>query len=250
MNAIEQIVEVTGLPAGIQHQLSAWQRSGLAFASRSFKVTSANVQTFQVAAVSRGLGLGAGPTHALGAAWGLFAAIGVFNVSTQNIFRTDIQLKLEDPQTGEKVFFLWSLPFAITLSIEVGESLTFFFVRGGLPTPQVGGDFRLDDWTPFVAQNMDTGQIVPVGPLPSLIPSRWSAIALRRAAGIGLLLGPALIVAASIASAYHDLINLADPRPSAYEYELSGFHLQVGVMLFFYCGVVAIVAWGSARLRQ
>jgi hypothetical protein len=179
-----------------------------------------------------------------------FAALGVISQSTENIFRTDIQLKLEDPQTNEKVFFSWSLPFAITLSIEAGESLTFFFARGGLPTPQVARDFRLDEWTPFVAQNRDTGQIIPIGPLPGLNPSPWSALAFRRTAGKGILLGVGLVVAVSLASGFHDLMNLSDPRPSAYEYELSGFYIQVWIMLLFYSGVIAMVCRASSRLRQ
>jgi hypothetical protein len=70
--------------------------------------------------------------------------------------------------------------------------LTIYFVRGGLPVPRVQGDFRLDDWTPFVAKNMNTGQIIPMAPLPTLVPPKIGGvgcgIALLALGAVGLLM--------------------------------------------------------------
>jgi hypothetical protein len=40
--------------------------------------------------------------------------------------------------------------------------------KGGLQKPTSPGDFRIDDWLPFVAENADTGQLVPITGLPTL----------------------------------------------------------------------------------
>lgn len=81
-------------------------------------------------------------------------------------------MKLEDDIAGEKAFITCSLPFEITLSIDPGESICVYYAKEGFPVPKAGGDFYLADWTPFVAKNLDTGQIVPLGPLPTLLQGR------------------------------------------------------------------------------
>ena len=89
-----------------------------------------------------------------------------------NKFKTDIQLKVEDYATGGKDFLATTLPFELTLSIDSGDRVRLFFVRGGLARPY-GSDFRIEEWTVFLAQNFDTGQVFPVSPLPSFaIPKR------------------------------------------------------------------------------
>lgn len=181
------------LPPDIQHELTPLQGAGLAFATRQLKVDGVKVQTFQVGASSSGMMVVGGLGRSLGANWGAFGGLGTVNQNTINQFRTDIQLKLEDPGTGEKTFLQTSLPFEITLSIDPGETLTLYFARGGLAAPKVQGDFRLNDWTPFVAKNMSTGQLIPMAPLPSLAAQKIGGvgcgIALLIMGGVGLFAG-------------------------------------------------------------
>lgn len=108
-------VSIAELPPELSHSLSASQRDGLAYASRKMKVTSARVQSFQTGSRSKGNINLIGADRALGQYWGAFAATGTINQHTANEFRTDIQIKLEDP-SGERVFMNYSLPFAITLA--------------------------------------------------------------------------------------------------------------------------------------
>lgn len=181
------------LPADIQRELTPLQGAGLAFATRQLKVDGVKVQTFQVGASSSGMMVVGGLGRSLGANWGAFGGLGTVNQNTINQFRTDIQLRLEDPGNGEKTFLQTSLPFEITLSIEPGETLTLYFARGGLAAPKVQGDFRLNDWTPFVAKNMSTGQLIPMAPLPSLAAQKIGGvgcgIALLIMGGLGLIAG-------------------------------------------------------------
>jgi hypothetical protein len=97
--------------------------------------------------------------------------MGSIHQTSVNSYRTDIQIKLED-ESGQKAFLNYSLPFAITLSIEPSESLRVYFVQGGLPEPTSPGDFRVDAWSPFLAENTETGQLIPVAGLPTLGPPR------------------------------------------------------------------------------
>ena len=156
------------LPPEIQRSLSAAQGVGLAYASQDFKVISANAKAYAVGAVAQGQVVIGGLSRTLGDHWSAFGGIGSIHLDSVNRFKTDVQLKLEDPKTGGRAFFEWSLPFAITLSIDPGESLTFYFARGGLRNPAVPGDYRLDRRGAFAAKSMDTGQIIPIGPLPTL----------------------------------------------------------------------------------
>lgn len=71
-----------------------------------------------------------GLTRSLGDKWGAFGGLGTINQSTVNQFRTDVQVKLEDPALGEKSFLQTSLPFEITLSIDPGETLEIYYARG------------------------------------------------------------------------------------------------------------------------
>jgi hypothetical protein len=172
------------LPAEIQRQITAEQGAGLAFGKRDYRIINARVQTLQVGATTSGTVMVGGVGRSLGAHWGAFGGLGSINQHTLSQFRTDVQLKLEDTDSAEKAFLETSLPFQITLSLDPGETLSVFFARGGLPTPRTAGDFRLDDWSPFVAQNHDTGQIVPLCPLPSLLPSKTGGIG----CGVALLI--------------------------------------------------------------
>jgi hypothetical protein len=129
-------------------------------------VKSAVIQSFNLGSSSSGtvkfagLGRGFGP-------WAVFGGVGSINQTAVNSYRTDIQIKLED-ESGQKAFLNYSLPFAITLAIEPGESVRIYFVKGGLQKPTALGDFRLDAWSPFVAENIDTGQLIPIAGLPTL----------------------------------------------------------------------------------
>ena len=93
--------------------------------------------------------------------------MGSINQTSVNSYRTDVQIKVED-EAGCKGFLNYSLPFAITLAIEPGESIKVYFVRGGLQKSTAPGDFRLDAWFPFVAENTDTGQLIPITGVPTL----------------------------------------------------------------------------------
>jgi len=137
-------------------------------------VKSAVVQSFNVGSSSSGKVSLAGVGRAFGP-WAVFGAVGSINQTTINSYRTDIQIKLED-ESGQRAFLNYSLPFAITLAIEPGESVRIYFVKGGLEKPKAVGDFRADVWTPFVAENIDTGQLIPIAGLPALTPPKKGAL--------------------------------------------------------------------------
>jgi hypothetical protein len=177
------------------------QAEGLAFGIRECRVASARVNTFQVGAASSGMILAGGLTRSLGPNWGAFGGLGTINQTSVNQFRTDVQVKLEELDGSQRAFLQTALPFEITLSIDPGETLAIFFARGGLAKPVVYGDFYLSDWTPFAAQDLDTGQIVPISPLPSLMP--------RKVGGIGC--GVALLAYGCLA-ALVSLVLMTDKR--------------------------------------
>jgi|SRR5579859_4849293 len=158
------------LPHEIVGGISENQRYALAFASRVYKVVSARVQTFQTGSVSHGTVGFAGLGHSFGAHWGAFAGAGSINQSSVNQFRTDIQLKLTDEKTGHSTFISRSLPFAITLALDPGDTVAIYYVVGGLRRHYQFGDFGMAQWTPFVGKSLSTGQIIPLNPLPGLLP--------------------------------------------------------------------------------
>ncbi len=165
--APKSIIHAGQLPPEIQSNVTQLQADGLGFASREYRVVSARVQTFQVGAQSAGALTFTGVNYNFSAHWSAFGGAGSTNQTTLNKFRTDIQLKLEDPATGARSFLSASVPFEITLSIDPGEKLLLLFAKGGFPEPQVAGDFRLNAWTPFAGKNLGTGQMIPLGPLPA-----------------------------------------------------------------------------------
>ena len=100
----------------------------------------------------------------------------------------------------------WSLPFAITLSIDPGDSLSVYFVQGGLPKPTAPGDFRIDAWSPFLAESTDTCQLIPIAGLPTLGPPK--AGLLQAVAGFGLTLLLFVLQAAVGAVIFSTLLTL------------------------------------------
>ena len=159
-------------PAEIQKSITTIQSSGLAFASRDFKVVNAVVKTYQTGTSSSGTVSFGGLNVALGGTWGAFGGVGAINQRSINLFKTDIQLKLEDAVSGEKVFIATSIPFEMTLSIDPGESVCLYYTKGGLLVPKSMGDFYLAAWIPFVAKNLNTGQIIPLRAVPTLLPPK------------------------------------------------------------------------------
>jgi hypothetical protein len=156
------------IPGVIGSELTKIQSNGLAFSAKNLIVKSAVIQSFNLGSSSAGTVKFAGVARSLGP-WAVFGGMGSINQTSVNSYRTDIQIKVED-ESGQKGFLNYSLPFAITLAIEPGESLRLYFVQGGLQKPTAPGDFRLDVWTPFVAENTDTGQLIPIAGVPTLGP--------------------------------------------------------------------------------
>jgi hypothetical protein len=175
-------VRTEQIPGTIGSQLTKVQTDGLAFGARNMVVKSAVIQSFNLGSSSSGkvtlagLGRGFGP-------WAVFGAVGSINQTSVNSYRTDIQIKLED-ESGQKAFLNYSLPFAITLAIEPGESVRIYFVKGGLQKPTAPGDFKVDSWTAFAAENIDTGQLIPIAGLPTLASPKKGLLAI---AVIGVL---------------------------------------------------------------
>jgi ribosomal protein L40E len=154
------------LPQTLFTSLTPLQNSGLAFAVRNMTVKSATIQSFNTGSSSSGNVKFGGIGRGIGR-WGVFGGMGSIHQHATHIFRTDIQIKLED-STGTKAFLNYNLPFAITLSIDPGETLRVYFVKGGLSKPIVEGDQTINQWTPFAAEVVETGQIVPIAGLPTL----------------------------------------------------------------------------------
>ena len=164
------------LPQPIVAGLTQPQRDALSFSVRTFKVVTARVQTFQTGATSGGSVKFAGSTYAWTSHWSTFGGVGTINLSTANQFKTDVQFKLRDETTGEDAFIARSLPFAMTLSIDPGDTIEIYFVCGGLDRFYAPGDFALKAWTPFAARSMNTGQIVPFSPAPAFLRPQASPI--------------------------------------------------------------------------
>jgi hypothetical protein len=150
-------------------QLTKIQAEGLAFSGKNLIVKSAVIQSFNLGSNSAGTVKFAAVGRSFGP-WAVFGGMGSINQTSVNTFRTDVQIKLED-EAGQKAFLNYSLPFAITLALEPGESLRVYFAKGGLQKPTSPGDFRIDNWLPFVAENADTGQLVPITGLPTVVAS-------------------------------------------------------------------------------
>lgn len=177
------------IPGVVGSQLTKVQSDGLAFGAKNLVVKSAVVQSFNLGSSSAGTVKFAGLGRSFGP-WAVFGGMGSINQTTVNSYRTDIQIKVED-ESGQKGFLNYSLPFAITLAIEPGESLRVYFVQGGLQKPTAPEDFRLDVWSPFVAENTDTGQLIPIAGVPTLGPPEKG---LLQAAIVGTLVTFLLMV--------------------------------------------------------
>ena len=106
----------------------------------------------------------------MGKHWAGTLGGGKFKQNTVVLFRTDIQIKLEDTSSGEKTFLNYSLPLALTLSIDAGEILNLYYAK--LPSTKEtnarGGLADIGTWTPFAARDLETGQALPIGPAPSV----------------------------------------------------------------------------------
>jgi hypothetical protein len=163
------VLPFQSLPQPIVAGLTQVQRDALAFSVRTFKVVAARVQSFQTGATSGGTIVVGGLSHSLGSNWGAFGGVGTINLGAVNQFKTDVQFKLRDESTGEDAFIARSLPFAMTLSVDPGDTIDIYFARGGLPKLYAPGDFTLGAWTPFAAKSLNTGQIVPFSPIPGLM---------------------------------------------------------------------------------
>ena len=159
-------IAVSELPAPLIAGLTLVQRDCLAFAARDMTVKSALIQSFNIGSYGKGSVRMTGFGRAIGP-WGIFGGLGSISQQTVNTFRTDIQVKLQDA-AGHRRFLNYSLPFAFTTAIQPDETLRVFYVKGGLPNPSEPGDFTVAQWTPFAAQNLDTGQVVPITGLPTL----------------------------------------------------------------------------------
>lgn len=174
------------IPALLGSQLKTSQQVGLAFGARDMVVKSAVVQSFNLGSSSSGKVMFSGLAGAFGR-WSVFGGLGSINQQTTNSYRTDIQIKLAD-DTGLKAFLNYSLPFAITLAIEPGEALRIFFVKGGLPRPTSEEDFRVDAWTPFAAESLDTRQLIPITGVPTLEPPDKTLLAFAVISGLFTLI--------------------------------------------------------------
>jgi hypothetical protein len=164
-------IKSTALPEVITNALSATQHEGLLFASREMTVTGdPKINTFQLGSATKGRGTvsSAGLDRALGQNWGAFGGLSTIDLNQQtvNAFRTDIQLRLEDVHTGEKMFLERSISLAVTISIDRGDTIKLYYLKGGLLRP-TEGDFHVADWSPFAAENFHTNQIIPFAPVPS-----------------------------------------------------------------------------------
>lgn len=163
------LVQLEDLPPVVVERLNKDQEQYLQFEKRVFKVIGTpRVQTFHVGSLGKGSTVGGGLGKALGDTWGIFGNMSSVNMATLNKFRTDIQLRLEDDEVHEKIFFEKSFPVEMTLSIETGDTFSIFNVRAE--------DQNLDEknkkflkWTPFIAQVDETKQLIPLGSVPPVI---------------------------------------------------------------------------------
>jgi hypothetical protein len=183
-----QRIRCNQIPGIIGSKLTGVQSNGLAFGVKKVLVKSAVIQSFNLGAKSSGNVKFAGAARSFGR-WAVFGGMGSIQQTSVNSYQTDIQIKLED-DLGQKAFLAFSLPFAITLSIDPGDSLNVYFVQGGLPKPTAPGDFRIDAWSPFLAESEDTGQLIPITGLPTLGPPPTG---LLKTSIVGLLLTVLLI---------------------------------------------------------
>jgi hypothetical protein len=193
------------LPVVVGSQLTKVQSAGLAFGFKNLIVKSAVIQSFNLGSSSSGTVKFAGVGRSFGP-WAVFGGMGSIDQTAVNSFRTDVQIKLKD-ESGQKAFLNYSLPFAITLAIEPAESLRVYFVRGGLQKPSSLGDFRLDGWSPFVAENIDTGQLIPIAGLPTLGPPKTGLPAVAIAGAVTFFI--AALGASSGAIVFSSLVTSA-----------------------------------------
>src|ERR1700734_208904 len=108
------------LPRVLAGNITALQRNGLAFGVRDMTIKSATVQSFALGSNTSGAAKFGGVGRAIGP-WAVFGGMASLQQHSANIFRTDVQMKLEDA-SGCKTFLNYSLPFAITLAVDPGET--------------------------------------------------------------------------------------------------------------------------------
>jgi hypothetical protein len=157
------------LPPIVLAHLSKDQKQYLQFERRKFKVIGTpQIKTYHIGSLGKGSTAGGGLGTALGDSWGIFGNMSSTKMATLNQFKTDIQLRLEDETTHEKIFFEKSFPIEMTLSIEPGDSFSIFSVKTekeNLPGWE-GKEFL--SFTPFIAQVDETKQLLPLGKVPQV----------------------------------------------------------------------------------
>jgi hypothetical protein len=165
----DMLAQLEDLPSVVTERLNKDQKKYLQFERKVFKIIGTpRVQTFHVGSLGKGSTVGGGLGKSLGDTWGVFGNLSSMNMATLNKFRTDIQLRLEDEETHERIFFEKSFPVEMTLSIETGDTFSIFEVRAE--------DQNLDEknkrflkWTPFIARVDETKQFIPLDTVPSVI---------------------------------------------------------------------------------
>ncbi len=176
---IEDLTAVSphALPGAIAQALSVAQCDGLAFAYKKFVIAGEpKIQTFQMGSATKGKGTmkSIGLERVISQNWSVFGSVSGINLkmSTANTFRTDIQIRLENTGTGERLFFERSVPFPITVSMDRGDAVNLYYAKGGLTHP-AKGDFRINVWIPFLLENVYTKQIVPLASIPSFVKPKF-----------------------------------------------------------------------------
>ena len=76
-----------------------------------------------------------------------------------------------------------------------------------MPKPTAPGDFRIDAWSPFLAESTDTGQLIPIAGLPTLGPPK-AGLLQAAVAGFGLTLLLFVLQAAVGAVIFSTLLTL------------------------------------------
>ena len=169
-----KIISYKELPEEIGKSLRLEQRDCLNFAVKKFKVIGEpKIQTFQTGSTIKGQGIisGGGASYALASNWNVFGGLGTIGLNQDAIhsFRTDLNLRLQEMDNQETVFLEKSIPLPITASLSSGDNIEVYFARGGFSAPLMKNDFQLNDWAPFFLKNMETGQIIPISALPSML---------------------------------------------------------------------------------
>lgn len=160
-------VDVSELPSVIVDRLDEGQKKFLLFGKKIFKVVGTPVvKTLHIGSLGSGQSVTTGATRNISDNWSIIGGLTSVNMATLNKFRTDIQLRLENEETHEKMFFEKSFPLEITLSIETGDIFSIFYVRGKAENLSDG---KFLNWTSFIAKDEETKQLIPIGNIPAVV---------------------------------------------------------------------------------